>query len=180
MAAATDFELRAGLPSDADAITDVQVASWRAGYAHVFPQSVLYADDFDSSRRTFWKSWRFGAGHRVAVVTEQPDDRERVIGFCSYGPERERARGFTGRGEVWAFYVHPDRWGRGAAIELMEHVEDRLRAEGFVTAVLWVLDDNPRARRFYERQGWVATGIAANFDDYCDVSVPEVEYRKEL
>jgi hypothetical protein len=46
--------------------------------------------------------------------------------------------------------------------------------------VLWVLDDNPRARRFYERQGWAATGIAANFDDYCEVSVPEVEYRKEL
>ena len=181
MAAATDFVLRAGVPTDADAIADVQVASWRAGYAHVFPQSVLYADDFDSTRRTFWKSWRFGAGHRVAVVTERSDDdRERLIGFCSYGPERERARGFTGRGEVWAFYVHPDRWGCGAATQLMEHVEDRLRAEGFVTAVLWVLDDNPRARRFYERQGWVATGIAANFDDYCEVSVPEVEYRKEL
>ena len=181
MAATTDFVLRAGTRSDADGITDVQVASWRAGYAHVFPESVLYADDFDSSRRSFWNSWRFAPGHRVSVVTEAPDtDGERVIGFCSYGPERERARGFTGRGEVWAFYVHPDRWGSGAATQLMEHVEDRLESEGFVTVVLWVLDDNPRARRFYERQGWAPTGIAANFDDYCDVSVPEVEYRKEL
>jgi hypothetical protein len=46
--------------------------------------------------------------------------------------------------------------------------------------VLWVLDDNPRARRFYERHGWTATGLEASFDEYCDVSVPEVEYRKEL
>ena len=181
MAAATEFLLRAATRADADGITDVQVASWRAGYAHVFPESVLYADDFDTTRRTFWKDWRFGPGHRVAVVAETThDDGERVIGFCSYGPERERARGFTGRGEVWAFYVHPERWGSGAATQLMEHVEDRLKAEGFVTAVLWVLDDNPRARRFYERHGWAPTGIAANFDDYCDVSVPEVEYRKEL
>jgi len=181
MAATTDFVIRAAHRADADAITDVQVASWRAGYAHVFPDSVLYADDFDSSRRTFWSNWRFGPGHRVVVVTEETDDGgARVIGFCSYGPERVRARGFTGRGEVWAFYLRPDRWGCGAAAELMDHVEQRLRAEGFATAVLWVLDDNPRARRFYERQGWVATGIAANFDDYCDVSVPEVEYRKEL
>ncbi|HZI45351.1 MAG TPA: GNAT family N-acetyltransferase [Ilumatobacter sp.] len=181
MAATTDFVIRAAQRADADGITDVQVASWRAGYAHVFPESVLYADDFDTSRRTFWNNWRFGPGHRVVVVTEAVDDGgERVIGFCSYGPERERARGFTGRGEVWAFYLHPDRWGCGAAAELMEHVEQRLKAEGFVTAVLWVLDDNPRARRFYERQGWVATGIAANFDDYCEVSAPEVEYRKEL
>lgn len=181
MAATTDFVLRAGTRADADGITDVQVASWRAGYKHVFPESVLYAADFDSSRRAFWTNWRFGPGHRVAVVTETTDDGgERVIGFCSYGPERERARGFTGRGEVWAFYVHPDRWGTGAAVQLMDHVEERLEAEGFVTAVLWVLDDNPRARRFYERQGWAPTGIAASFDDYCEVSVPEVEYRKEL
>ena len=181
MAAASDFVIRAGTPGDADEITDVQVASWRAGYVHVFPESVLYADDFDSSRRTFWKNWRFGPGHRVAVATERIDDgTQRVIGFCSYGPERERARGFTGRGEVWAFYVHPDRWGSGVATELMQYIEQRLKAEGFVTSVLWVLDDNPRARRFYERQGWAPTGIAANFDDYCDVSVPEIEYRKEL
>lgn len=181
MPTATDFVVRAGTRADADGITDVQVASWRAGYLHVFPESVLYADDFDSSRRTFWTNWRFGPGHRVAVVAEPTEGGgERVIGFCSYGPERERARGFTGRGEVWAFYVHPDRWGSGAAALLMDHVEERLKAEGFVTAVLWVLDDNPRARRFYERQGWAPTGIAASFDDYCEVSVPEVEYRKEL
>ena len=181
MAASTGFEIRAATRDDADGITDVQVASWRAGYAHVFPHSILYADDFESSRRAFWNGWRFAPGHRISVVLgTDGDDSERVIGFCSYGPERERARGFTGRGEVWAFYVHPHRWGSGAAADLMEHVEQRLQAEGFATAVLWVLQDNPRARRFYERLGWAATGIEANFDEYCEVSVPEVEYRKEL
>jgi GNAT superfamily N-acetyltransferase len=171
--------IRAATPADADGITDVQVASWRAGYAHVFPDSILYADDFESSRRTFWNNWRFAPGHRIAVAVERGDP-ERVIGFSSYGPERERARGFTGRGEVWAFYLHPDAWGSGAAGQLMDHVEERLNAEGFATAVLWVLEDNPRARRFYERHRWSATGLSAAFDEYCEVSVPEVEYRKEL
>ena len=62
----------------------------------------------------------------------------------------------------------------------MEHVEERLQAEGFDVSVLWVLADNPRARRFYEKHGWTATGIEADFDDYCSVVVPEVEYRKAL
>lgn len=171
------FEIRAATRADADGITDVQVASWRAGYAHVFPDSVLHADDFDSTRRAFWTGWRFAPGHRVAVAVRTD---ERVVGFCSYGPERERARGFTGRGEVWAFYLHPDVWGSGLADELITYTEERLRAEGFDIAVLWVLDDNPRARRFYERHGWEATGISADFDEYCEVRVPEVEYRKEL
>ena len=103
-----------------------------------------------------------------------------MVGFSSYGPERQRARGFTGRGEVWAFYLLPEVWGSGLATELMNHTETRLRAEGFDTAVLWVLKDNPRARNFYVRQGWQLTGIGAEFDEYCEVSVPEVEYRKEL
>jgi GNAT superfamily N-acetyltransferase len=176
---ALDVTIRAAARTDADGITDVQVASWRAGYAHVFPESVLHADDFDSSRRTFWRGWRFAPGHRIAVATLPADDGgERIVGFASYGPERERARGFTGRGEVWAFYLHPDTWGSGLADSLIRHVETRLLAEGFDTAVLWVLDDNPRARRFYERHGWATTGITADFDQYCEVRVPEVEYRK--
>jgi GNAT superfamily N-acetyltransferase len=172
--------IRAATKADAHAIADVQVASWRAGYAHVFPESVLYADDFDSSRRAFWTSWRFPPGHRVAVATVADDGESRVVGFCSYGPERERARGFTGRGEIWALYVHPAAWGTGVADELIDYVETRLESEGFDTAVLWVLDDNPRARRFYERHGWQSTGLTASFDNYEGVSAPEVEYRKEM
>ena len=172
--------MRAGRREDADGIADVHVASWRAGYAHVFPESVLYADDFDATRRDFWRSWRFAPGHRLAVATTPAagDTDERIVGFSSFGPERERARGFTGRAELYAFYVHPDAWGTGAAGALLSHTEDRFRAEGFDTAVLWVLDDNPRARAFYERFGWAASGIAADFDVYCEVRVPEVEYRK--
>ena len=174
------FEIRSAERADADGITDVQVASWRAGYAHVFPASVLYADDFDSSRRTYWKRWRFAPGHRIAVAIETPDHRaSRVVGFSSYGQERERARGFTGRGEVWAFYLHPDVWGTGLASDLMVHTEERLQAEGFATSVLWVLKDNPRARSFYEKHGWEPTGITADFDNYSDVNVPEIEYRRE-
>ena len=178
--AAPNTTIRVATRDDADGITDVQVASWRAGYAHVLPDTILYAHDFDATRREFWAAWRFAPGHRISVATVPVDRGERIVGFASYGPERERARGHTGRGEVWAFYLHPDTWGTGVAGALMEHVETRLLAEGFDSAVLWVLDDNPRARRFYERHGWAASGIGANFDDYCDLQVPEVEYRKVL
>ena len=178
------FEIRAATRADADGITSVQVAAWRAGYSHVFPESVLYADDFDSIRRTYWNNWRFSPGNRVAVVVRPNSDDEggadEVIGFASYGPERERARGFTGRGEVYAFYLLPELWGSGLATDLMEYTETRIRAEGFESAVLWVLKDNPRGRGFYEKHGWEPTGIGAEFADYAEVTAPEVEYRKEF
>ena len=40
----------------------------------------------------------------------------------------------------------------------MSRCEEFLRDEGFTSAVLWVLRDNPRARAFYEKAGWHFTG----------------------
>jgi GNAT superfamily N-acetyltransferase len=154
----------------------------------VLPATLLYGDDFEPRRRRIWEEWRFHPGQRVAVCVETDDDDQddddiadgRIVGFAAFGPERERARGFTGRGELYAFYFHPDVWGGRRAGDLIEYVDDRLRAEGFAEAVLWVLEDNPRARAFYEKHGWATTGIAGEFDAYCEIQVPEVEYRKEL
>lgn len=168
--------VRAATRADGEAIAEVHIASWRAGYAGVLPDDVLYGDDFASSRRDEWRRWRFHPSQRVAVSL----DDDRVVGFACFGPERERGPGHTGRGELYAFYFHPDVWGRGTAADLLDHVDERLQAEGFDEAVLWVLRDNPRARAFYERHGWSATGIEADFDAYCAVDVPELEYRKEL
>jgi hypothetical protein len=44
------------------------------------------------------------------------------------------------------------------ATVLLRASERELRSLGFDHAVLWVLDQNTRARRFYEREGWMADG----------------------
>ena len=172
------WKIRAADRADALDVAAVHIASWRAGYGHVIPESVLYGDDFEPRRTAIWTDWRFAPGQRIAVSVDGDD--ERIIGFATYGPERDRGDGFTGRGELYAFYFHPDAWGSGAASALIEHTEERLAAEGFADVTLWVLDDNPRARAFYERHGWSATGVAAEYDVYCDLRLPEVEYHKEL
>jgi ribosomal protein S18 acetylase RimI-like enzyme len=52
---------------------------------------------------------------------------------------------------------------------------DAMRSRGAAEAILWVLDDNPRARRFYEREGWHADGSAES--EYLGLTVPLVRYR---
>ena len=185
---ATRWEIRPGVRDDADALAAVHVAAWRAGYAHVFPASWLQGEAFEAGRHEVWNAWRFEPARLLVAVTpgaatgpgsRDAERHESVVGFSLFGAERERAaRAATRRGEVWSFYLHPDLWGSGLADELLERTEARLRADGFDAAVLWVLDDNPRARSFYERHGWTATGLRADFDQYCDVAMPELEYRK--
>lgn len=69
--------------------------------------------------------------------------------------------------------------GSGIGRLLLDAVHAHAHADGFRLMLLWVLTDNTRARRFYERAGYIADG-AVQADDYDGVSVPEVRYRRTL
>ena len=70
------------------------------------------------------------------------------------GPDR----GGTDAGELFALYVDPDFWGRGVGRALIAAARARLVAEGYRWAVLWVLEGNARADRFYRADGWAPDG----------------------
>jgi ribosomal protein S18 acetylase RimI-like enzyme len=77
-----------------------------------------------------------------------------VVGFASVGPDRDDAS----FGEVRAIYVDPSYWSTGVGLALMRRGARHLTEAGFDEIRLWVLEENPRARRFYERYGFVLDG----------------------
>lgn len=60
--------------------------------------------------------------------------------------------------EVSGLNVDPAAWGRGAATALLHAAVARMRRSGFAHAVLWVMEGNARAIRFYRREGWHMDG----------------------
>ena len=160
----------------------------------MFPTEFLDAPEFASSRLERWRAWSWSefADSQLFVVLL----RDRVVGFGHIGPERivpecdqsgtdanpETIKLDTGpgRGEVYGFYLHPDAWGSGAASALIARCHEYLRDEGFANAVLWVLRDNPRARVFYEKSGWQATGKEMMFEPQNAAPVAEVQYAVHL
>lgn len=99
---------------------------------------------------------------------------EKIVGFVSVGPSRTE----DDTGELYAIYVVPEAWGSGAARELMAEAKDWFAQEGYATAMLWVLADNPRARHFYEREGWRAE--ATRLDTVRGIEIEEALYRLAL
>ena len=63
------------------------------------------------------------------------------------------------RTELGAFYVTPDHWGGGAAQFLWESLVAEARAWGAMQLELSVSAENPRAIRFYERNGCERVGL---------------------
>ena len=157
---------------DAPAIARVRRESWGAAYEHIFGRERLetISEEEDAARWTRWLSGApSGAGAVVATVGED------VVGFASHGPSRDD----PAVGELFTIYVLPSRWGAGVGQELMRETLARLGVHGFGEAVLWVLEDNPRTRLFYERAGWSEDG-GTKQEEWLGVLVREVRYRIAL
>jgi L-amino acid N-acyltransferase YncA len=163
------MEIRRASVADAADIASVHVRTWQAAYAHKFGSERL--EQLDVRRRVEGWTRVLTNGEPVFVA----DEDGRVVAFVSVGACGE----LEGVGELYAIYALPEAWGSGAGGGLMRAAVEQLAADGYREAILWVLEDNPRARRFYEREGWELDG-GSKTDDFFGVRVAEVRYRIAL
>ena len=83
---------------------------------------------------------------------------------------------FDLEGQLLGLHVLPDVWGRGIGSALHDKAVETLRDQLYVSAGLWTIAANKRARRMYERRGWVTVpGIELSHD-----GVSEVRYTRSL
>lgn len=125
------LEVRPQRPADIEAVAELKVRSMRSAYAGLVPPDYLARLD----PLTLTRQER---DREVRVATRD----ERIVGFVATGPDQAG----EGRYELHSLYVDPAHWGLGAGHALFTAV----RRESML---LWVLEGNAQARRFYERQG---------------------------
>jgi ribosomal protein S18 acetylase RimI-like enzyme len=192
--------IRAGSAAHAAQIAAVQRESWFAAYEGVIAPEVIdritVPDDGARIRQSFWtRPWQrmlvavdSGAGDPGASDSGASASGG-IVGYASFGPETDvlnapwphplTADGEGGRvAELYALYVRPAWWSTGTGRALMERVLARSAAAGYRSITLWVLRDNQRARRFYDRAGFApdgATNVLTGLG-----GVLEVRYRRGL
>jgi ribosomal protein S18 acetylase RimI-like enzyme len=164
------MEVRRATIEDARGIADVHVRTWQSAYEHVFGAARLSAITIER-RLPGWER-ALAEGEQRAFVAEEDG---RIVGWVTVGASRDP----DAEGELWGIYVEPEAWGSKAGPALMRVGLEELRAAGYRDAILWVLEDNPRARRFYEREGWTLDGIRRD-GEHLGVRTAEVRYRRSL
>lgn len=163
------MEIRYMTPADDRmAISRVYEESWKFAYKNIIPQDYL-----DSIPKGQWVTNLDDPARKTLVCIEDG----MIVGTSSFCGSRLQQ--FDGWGEVISIYLLPDHMGKGYGKRLMESVIAELKKLGYEDVFLWVLEENERARRFYENFGFVPT------DDFLDDNVGgrdlrEVRYIYEI
>ncbi len=172
MTAERALRVRPAEPKDGMAVAGVHVRSWQHAYRGVFSDE--YLDGLRPEDRAARYAFDGGADQPLTIVAEEEGA---VRGFATIGAARSSSREATG--EVLAFYVDPEHWGRGIGRALMLDARERMVHRGFGVAMLWVLAGNERAERFYRADGWTPDG-ARRQEEVWGVVADELRYRRSL
>lgn len=156
-------------PSDARDIARVHVGSWRETYPGLLPAAFLAAMSEDVHARRWSTTLRAPGPDEVVLLAE---GREGVVGCCSAGPSRFR---LPGEAEIATLYVLRRAQGEGLGRRLVQAAARALAAHDARSLVISVLEDNVKARAFYEHLGGQAEEPRA--DRGPGGLVYEVDYR---
>jgi RimJ/RimL family protein N-acetyltransferase len=130
-------------PEEAERLFELYRRTALVAYAHVFPPERYPFPD--EAVRASWLDVVAGQGrdHEVAVAEEDGE----LVGAVVAAP-----------GTLEHLFVVPERWGTGVADALHDAALAVSREAGTELCRLEVLEENRRARRFYERHGWRLDG----------------------
>jgi RimJ/RimL family protein N-acetyltransferase len=169
--------VRAATVRDAPELAAIHARSWQAAYQGLLPQDFLDKLDLSHSTERWERALRSAEWPKAGVMVAVPGPE--MVGFARFTPTRDTGEDTALVAEIRQIYIAPEVWGKGLGKQLMSLALARLAAAGYAQATLWVLDTNSRARRFYERCGWMQDGAARCNDSY-SFPMADVRYRKHL
>ena len=151
------------------------MAYWREAYAGIIPAGYLAAMSA-AEREQRHLARVTDPEPRTAYLLAERDGR--IVGMTNIGPTRDDDLDPAATGEIRAMYADPMAWSSGVGAALMRAALEHLSASAFRRVTLWVLEDNGRARRFYERWGFGLDGTRQVIE--LGVPVAEVRYALDL
>ena len=149
--------IRDATAEDSKAIADLHADSWRSAYRGVLTNNYL-ENHVRQERLAFWQERFLGKDQKpMFVILGETGDA--VVGFICLFPEQDAIFGSF----IDNLHVTPQLTGHGIGRLLLSEVAQRLLKDGSRGGLyLWVIEQNIRARRFYERAGATVAGSAVN------------------
>lgn len=172
MPAASGLRIREAAAADLPAVAAIHLACWRSAYRGILSDAILDTATLEA-RLVLWRQWSREPGVRLSLG----ERNGAVVGFCRHGPARDVDDPPEGFAEVTHLYVAPADMGGGVGRALFRHALEEARRTGHRGLLLWVLEQNAPARRFYAAHGLAPDGARHDEPAWLGEGVYEVRYR---
>lgn len=138
--------------SDIQTLAEIHSVSLITSLGGLFPEETVL-EFFGLQRRLigFTKEFKKGSPTNYLVYNDMEP-----IGVFTYGPSRY-IEVDDKTIELWRVYLLPGYWGKGAAKPAVDLILSDIKDAGFKRVILWAMEENLRARRFYEKYGFTRT-----------------------
>lgn len=149
---------------DAGVLADIMISAWRSAFRNILPDAVIEQyTQHDGCESMFAHILASGEGEMyLARLNMQPMGLLYLLGETTHSARIE------------ALLTVPDAWGKGVGASLISKAITDARAAGFSELHVWPFAENTRARRFYEKWGFSASGASRCSD------AAELEYVLKL
>jgi len=169
----SSYSVRPATDADATAVASVHAESSHAAYEGIAPAAQSLPAD---KRLAFWRD---AIEYGEPLIHVACDESGQVIGFVGFDRSRDpKSRPTTG--EIWALYVQPAHWDRGAGLALWDAAREGLIEEGCTEVTLWLPLCNERALRFVELAGFKRELNSAKTAVVGGVKLEEIRLRRTL
>ena len=167
------YQVRPAATRDADAVAAIHAASSHAAYEGMVPDQ--HQGLPMEKRRAFWRDAIEYSEPQVHLVM----DGDTAVGFTGFDRSRDpKSKNTTG--EIWAMYVLPSHWNKGAGLALWDASREGLVEEGCTEVTLWIPLCNDRALRFFELAGFKREVNTARTAVLGGVKLEEIRLKRKL
>ncbi len=161
-----DFvQIREGRSEDAPRLATLFRQSWELTYRGIIPHAHL--ECMISRRGTEWWTSSLAAPEPPLVL----DAGGVIAGYATCGMARLPG---PYRGEIYELYLEPVYQGLGFGERLFEAARYRLDMRRLRGLIVWALEENEAARRFYLRRG--GRPVARAVERFGHARVPKVAF----
>ena len=162
-------QIRQARIGDEKILADMQTASWKDAFAGILsPESLEKYTDVQATTEMYAHVLQGNFANGSILFVDEAPHCMAFWSQCRENPSVNAA-------ELICIHSLRNNWGKGYGSAMMEHILNEIRQAGYPSVILWVFAENVRARRFYEKHGFVlAEKTKFTYD------AAEVMYRKQL
>ena len=161
--------IRKAIPGDERVLAYIQTESWKAAFAGILSTEELErCTNLEKAEQMYHNVLRReGCNMAIEFVADQPH------GIAAWG--KNRCDLGDAVGELICIHSLQNNWAKGYGSAMMEYVLAQLQQANYESVILWVFEENTRARKFYEKHGFELTEQKKLAN-----SIAELMYRKML